>query len=248
MSVFEEKDQVLFQQIMMSYRSRIETYGKTSLYSILVKNNGEWRNLTTRIQPKYVKEEAIEYLNYNYGEILLIQKSISTEETIKLLEKMNEGTLHIPDGPTVKIAGKFENNPNPLDLKPSSYKYLTLDWPSDVYQLKIQKEFKPTIPRGPILAYGKPFFPSERELLVTWCNLDPESYTSRYNSIVIVLPKYYARINKAQLRLNEFISQIEVRETQLSNIIEVNCILKTIKQGKYIMKNFFSQNLKLRFL
>ena len=69
MSIFEEKDQALFQTILRSYQSRIETYGQTSLYSILVKNNGEWRNLTTRIQPKYVKEEAIEYLNYNYGEI-----------------------------------------------------------------------------------------------------------------------------------------------------------------------------------
>jgi len=140
MSVFEETDQVLFQQILMSYRSRIETYGQTSLYSILVKNNGEWRNLTTRIQPKYVKEEAIEYLNYNYGEILLIQKSLSTKETLKILENMKKGTLHIPDGPTVKIDGKFENNPNPLDLLPSSSKNLSLDWPSEVYQLKTERE------------------------------------------------------------------------------------------------------------
>lgn len=219
MSIFEEKDQALFQQIMTSYRSRIETYGQTSLYSILVKNNGEWRNFTTRIQPKHVKEEAIEYLNYNYGNILLIQKSLSTKETIKLLEKINQGTLHIPDGPTVKIAGKFTNNPNPLDLQPSSNRNLSLDWPSEVYQLEIQKEFKTTIPRGPLLAYGKPFFPSESELLATWCNLDRDSYTSYFNSIVIVLPKYYARINSAQLRLNEFASQIEVRETQLSNIV-----------------------------
>ena len=95
MSIFEEKDQVLFHQIMLSYRSRIETYGHTSLYSILVKNNGEWRNFTTRIQPKYVKEEAIEYLNYNYGKIQLIQKSLSSEETIKLLERMQKGTLDL---------------------------------------------------------------------------------------------------------------------------------------------------------
>ena len=127
--------------------------------------------------------------------------------------------MHIPDGPTVKITGNFETNPNPVDLQPSSYKNLNLDWPSDVYQLKIQKELNPTIPRGPLLASGKPFFPSERELIATWCNLNQDSYISYYNSIIIVLPKYFARINNAQLRLNEFISQIEVRETQLSNII-----------------------------
>jgi hypothetical protein len=108
MAVFEEMDLTLFQQILTSYKSRIETYGQTSLFSILGKNNGEWKNFSTRIQPNYSEEEAIEYLSFDYGKILLIQKSLSSEETIKLLERLQKGTLHIPDGPTVKITGNFE--------------------------------------------------------------------------------------------------------------------------------------------
>jgi hypothetical protein len=231
MAVFEEMDLTLFQQILTSYKSRIETYGQTSLFSILGKNNGEWKNFSTRIQPNYSEEEAIEYLSFDYGKILLIQKSLSSEETIKLLERLQKGTLHIPDGPTVKITGNFETNPNPVDLQPSSYKNLNLDWPSEVYHLKSQKELNPTIPRGPLLASGKPFFPSERELIATWCNLSQDSYLSYYNSIVFVLPKYYTRIINAQLRLNEFKSQIEVRETQLSNII-AKLYLENYQTGK----------------
>ena len=101
MSVFEETEQNQLQQILTSYKSRIETYGHTALNSILVKKDDEWRHHVTRIQPQYKNEDAIEYIHHDYGEVLLLQRAFSKEDTFQLLERLTEGNLEIPDAPTV---------------------------------------------------------------------------------------------------------------------------------------------------
>jgi hypothetical protein len=128
------------------------------------------------------------------------------------------GQIAVKGLSTIDFKGSFDIRIHEI-LRSSSDSTFQLDWPTNIYQIKADKEFQGRIPSNPLVSLETPFFPGSTELLKNWCAIDVSQSSQYYNSFVFVLPNYMCRIVEAVLRSDHLWLKIETLEIELKDII-----------------------------
>jgi hypothetical protein len=177
-----------------------------SLRFILQKKNDLWKNFMTMFL--LVKKGTRKEVNYDYGEFVVGEKLLATDEGLKLISSLyaknsEKGRLSIPG------FGEFtiEDVP-PANFLPSKQKWGIVRslWPTRFLECRTQQDLACTDWNRELLGEGLPYYPDLSEAAISICDLAVESFNT-CGSVYVAVCDYRARVESLKLAL----SKVELR-------------------------------------
>lgn len=69
---------------------RRDTYGKVLAQSAILRQDGRWQNIITKLLPLYVGEKPSKLEKLNYGEFAIIESLISLGNLFKVIKSLSQ--------------------------------------------------------------------------------------------------------------------------------------------------------------
>lgn len=144
---------------------------------------------------------------YDYGNFVLIRRTVDVTAAIGMLETIKSGTLKLAGfSMPIQTAGSFYYNNFSSGM---GRDYVQLDWPSHYFSIDIDSSprsiaFQPVNHRSNL-----PPYPTKNDATVDFIDLSHNTYFEIRKSLLIVLPDYRARIKQMAISSNEIQVEIE---------------------------------------
>ena len=192
---------------------RRDTYGKVLAQSAILRQDGRWQNIITKLLPLYVGEKPSKLEKLNYGEFAIIESLISLGNLFKVIKSLSQ-----EKDTTISIDNyEIEIKPGSLSMGyeyDSCSDYLNVGW--------FFKSFIFSCPRvsriGPLVSPKLPLFPDSNDAIKKHIGIDLAVSSSNYG-IAICLPSYYARITEIRLGQTELSMAMEPKATKINDVI-----------------------------
>lgn len=221
----------LKQEILEIINARKETYGRVLVQSGMLKRNGKWRNVVTKVVPLHSKESPDSLRKWNYGNFAIVESLISLEELVRLIKSLSEdsGTSISLDGYEVEIpCGNFSDGYE----YDSGNEYLNVGWFYTRFHFSAgRREGR----ERPLISPKLPLFADSNDAILDCLGVDL-STASTYG-VLICLPSYYARIKEVKVGPTELTVSIETKEISIGDVI-AKCYCKSGNRKRQEDVNF----------
>lgn len=225
----------LAEEIIQKINNRKNTYGSVSVKSAILKHQGQWKNILTKILPLCSSEVYKPQTKLDYGDFILIEKLITLDDLIEIIKKLPE------KGTTFLTLGGYEVQVQVENLQKDSYKYdsgtefLQVGWCYEKYQYRSQSIHYSS---EPIVTPDLPLFPDSRTAIEKFIGIDFSHYSQPFG-VILCLPNYGARIEEVNIFPKEIRVRIQPKAEKIENIIgKIYCRRATkIKQEDIIFEN-----------
>lgn len=166
-------------------------YEKVQLRCVAVKRDGHWQNILSVVRafPKLLIPPSSEDRKVSYADALLIEKWISLDEIIPILNEIAKNTFAY-DQEVIDFGLTSETWVR--EQLPSANDYMT--YPAEQYRITSSQQVYYS---GDILlSYNSPVYPSIYNAIQEWCQLRGfhGHGDGRLGSIIIIMPQCKARI------------------------------------------------------
>jgi hypothetical protein len=209
MPTFEEHKE----EILGIIENRRNTYGKVLVQSAILKHDGKWLNIVTKLLPLFVGEEPAKLEKLDYGEFAIIESLISLDDFSKLINSFSkeESTTISVDNHEIEFKPESLTDGHKYD---SSSDHLNVGWFFEKFRFS-----SPPVRRiGPLVSLKLPLFPDSNHAIKKHIGVDVGESTSFYG-ITICLPSYYARIREVKLGSTELSLTIEPKAAKIKDMI-----------------------------
>jgi len=150
------------------------------------------------------KGENISDERWDYGELVLVRKQLSTKSVCKLLREIAaDGMLGLKGVPQLKLKGTFEQD---LEFIPSRrhYGYFRPNpWPTRYSRYRIEGALR--LPRRPLVSLDYPLYPDGLKALASFLGLS----SAPDRSILVQIPDYRVRITELNIARSRMKLRIE---------------------------------------
>jgi len=224
-----ERMQATQQELLSLIEKRRSQYGQVLVSSVLIKNGDLWRNSLTHFMalPKEAQYKLPKTLDYS--DIIAIKTLISIDELKEVANQLFSGKVIIRGLPPIDFKGHYYSTFE-LYYK-SGDEYINSKWPSNVYHIVSEDSTRGPINRRRIATTDAPFFPMGEDLLSYWMGLNVSRYGQFWNSIIIILPNYQARITDLTIESKILKIGVETNEIKESDIVgKLYCSLDNEKR------------------
>ena len=201
------------QQILEIIDTRKETYGRVLVQSGILKRDGKWHNVITKVVPLHSKESPNPLKKWDYGSFAIIESLISLEELTNLIKSLSEdsNTSFSLDGYQIENPHGNLEDANEYD---SGGEYLNVGWPFKSFCFSSGVRYNRV---GPLISPRLPLFVNSNDALLHCLGVDVAS-SSTYG-ILICLPSYYARIKEVKVGPTELLVSIETKEIAIDDLM-----------------------------
>lgn len=218
MSDIPEPNRVVQQELLSVLNRRRSSYGVAVVRSVLFRKGGVWQNSLTRVDVLRRDEPLEPELNYDFGDIVAVRASLSLDSLETAVREIFSGKIRFGTLPEFSFKGYFQTFGD--SFRHSGDEYLAIDWPANGYHLQAQDDTsRASMPPSALVAPNTPLFPSPPELLRYWSGLDIERYGQYWNSVVIILPNFGARIVELQIEAGRLKVAMELGEVSNNDLI-----------------------------
>jgi len=203
----------LKQQILKIVDARKETYGRVLVQSGILKQDGKWHNMITKVVPLHLKESPNSLRKLDYGNFAIIESLISLEELTVLIKSLSEdsNTSFSLDGYQIENPRGTLSNGSEYD---SGDEYLNVGWFFKQFYFSIGGSYNRI---GPLFSPKLPLFVDSDDALLHCLGVNLAN--SRNYGILICLPSYYARIKEVKVGPTELLVSIETREIAIDDLM-----------------------------
>jgi len=217
--------QTLTEEIVGKIGARRSTYGSVLTKSAIVKRNGVWENIVTKILPLHKSDIYTPKEKLDYGNFVLFETLISLDSLIEILKKLpapevlpSSGKLN-PKISTITLGG-YEVQVEDEGLQngskyDSGEDYLNVGWFFEKYHYKSPSK---SYPKEAIVSKNLPLFPNYQIAIKEHMGMDVSRYPDLYG-IVICLPKYGAKIEALNIGIEEIKLKIQPKDVDVKNLI-----------------------------
>jgi len=201
------------QQILEIIDTRKETYGRVLVQSGILKRDGKWHNVITKVVPLHSKESPNPLKKWDYGSFAIIESLISLEELTNLIKSLSEdsNTSFSLDGYQIENPHGNLEDANEYD---SGGEYLNVGWPFKRFYFSSGVGYNRV---GPLISPKLPLFVNSNDALLHCLGVDIAS--SNTYGILICLPSYYARIKEVKVGPTELLVSIETKEIAIDDLM-----------------------------
>lgn len=192
---------------------RRNTYGKVLAQSAILRREGRWRNIVTKLLPLYVGEKPGKLEKLDYGEFAIIESLISLGNLSKLIKSLSQEkdtTISIDNYEIEIKVGSFSSGYE----YDSGSDYLNVGWFFKSFVFSCSRESR----IGPLVSPKLPLFPDSNDAIKKHIGIDLAVSSSNYG-IAICLPSYYARITEVRLGPTELSIAMEPKATKINDVI-----------------------------
>jgi hypothetical protein len=203
----------LKQQILDEIDIRKETYGSVLVQSAILKRDGNWLNMLTKMVPLHREDTLSSLRKWDYGNFAIIESLISLEELIAFIKSLSadtNSTLSL-DGYKIEIRNGNFSNGYEYD---SGDEYLNVGWFFKRFQFSSGSGYNRV---GPLISPKLPLFVDSNDAILHCLGVDL-SISSNYG-ILICLPKYYARMKEIKIGPTELLVSVETREIAIDKLM-----------------------------
>ena len=209
MPTFQELKEVIIKKIC----SRKSTYSQVSVKSAIMKHEGIWKNIVTKIVPLGPSEVYSPQKKFDYGNFVLIENLISIDALVEIIEKLPvTGTTSITFG-QYDVLFQIESLQNGYKFD-SGREYLNIEWFFERYHFYGKNQHYSL---EPIVAIDLPIFPDSRAAIEKYVGIDLSQ--SHMYGVIVCLPNYAARIEEINIGSKEMGIKVKPRAEELSNIV-----------------------------
>jgi hypothetical protein len=201
------------QQILETINAHKETYGRVLVQSGIIKRDGNWHNIITKIIPLHREDTPDSLKKWDYGNFAIIESLISLEEMTNLIKSLSEdnSTSFSLDG--YKIENPRGNLSNGYEYD-SGDEYLNVGWFFKRFYFSTGIRYNRV---GPLISTKLPLFVDSNDAILHCLGVDlPRS--SNYG-ILICLPSYSARIKEVKVGPTELLVSVETREIAIDDLM-----------------------------
>jgi hypothetical protein len=207
--------QELTKEILQKIDNRKSTYGSVSVKSSIMKHQGQWKNILTKILPLPSSDSYTLQEKLDYGDFVLVEKLITLEDLIEVIRKLPEkGTTSITIG-DYEVQVQVENLVQDTYKYDSGTEYLKVGWFYEKYQYRSQSQHYSS---EPIVTPDLPLFPDSRTAIEKFIGIDFSHYSEPYG-IILCLPNYGVRIDEVNIASKEIRVKIQPKTEKIENII-----------------------------
>jgi len=210
----------LKQEILGIIEARKETYGRVLVQSGIMKRNGKWRNVVTKVVPLHSKETRDSLRKWDYGNFAIVETLISLEELVRLIKSLSEDS-----GTSISLAGYEVESPH--GNFSNGYEYDSGDEYLNVGWLFKRFHFSSGGREGrerPLVSPELPLFVDSNDAILQCLGVN--LHASNAYGILICLPSYYARIKEVKVGPTELTVSIETKEISIDDVI-AKCYCKS---------------------
>jgi hypothetical protein len=217
--LIEEQTRVNLEKLIETLMTRGGTFGKAVIGFALSRiRRDEWKVCFGQINFQRKTEMSADERTYDYGNFVLIKKTLEMSDAIKLLRSVFESQILKFDGlPEIPLRANIVE----ARLLPSHsrYGYASSEWPMLYYYGNIDESTKGTFSVDVLAKLGLPLFPSGMEATNSFLELKvPKDWYTLDNRIEIRIPDYRARITSLRLVANKMTLDVETEEIAQSNL------------------------------
>jgi len=203
------------EEIIQKINNRKNTYGSVSVKSAIMKHQGQWKNILTKIVPLPSSDAYIPQRKLDYGNFVLVEELITLDDLIGTIRKLPE------KGTTSVTIGDYEVQVQVENLLQDSYKYdsgteyLQVGWFYEKYQYRSQSQHYSS---EPIVTPDLPLFPDSRTAIEKFIGIDFSHYSEPYG-IILCLPNYGAKIEEVNIGSKEIRVKVQAKTEKIENIV-----------------------------
>lgn len=201
------------QQILEIIDTRKETYGRVLVQSGILKRDGKWHNVITKVVPLHTRESPNPSKKWDYGSFAIIESLVSLEELTNLIKSLSEdsNTSFSLDGYQIENPRGNLEDANEYD---SGDGYLNVGWPFKRFYFSSGGRSNRV---GPLISPKLPLFVDSNDAVLHCLGVDLAS-SSNYG-ILICLPSYYARIKEVKVGPTELVVSAETKDMAMDDLM-----------------------------
>jgi len=209
----EEQTRANLEKITATLTKREETFEKAVIGFVLSRNERtEWRVCFGQINFRGKAEIPADDRRYDYGNFILVKKTVEISDAIKfLLSVLENQVLKFDDFPEVPIKAHIHEMRS-LPSR-SRFGYASNEWPMLYAYAEIDSLTKGEFPWDALSKLGLPLYPSGMEATNSFFELKiPKDWHSLDSRIELRVPDYRARIKSLRLVGNKMTLEVETKE------------------------------------
>jgi len=227
--------QELTEEIVQKINNRKSTYDSVLVKSAIMRQQGQWKNILTKILPLPFSDAYTPQEKLDYGNFALIEKLVTSDDLIEIIRKLPEkGTTSITLG-DCEVQIQVENLLQDSNKYDSGTEYLKVGWFYEKYQYR-----GPNQPYSaePIVSTDLPLFPDSHTAIEKFIGIDFSRYSDPYG-IILCLPNYGAKIEEVNIGSKEIRVRVQPKAEKIDNIVgKIYCRKDAeIKQEDIIFEN-----------
>jgi hypothetical protein len=203
----------LKRQVLEIIGARKETYGRVLVQSGILKRDGKWHNVVTKVIPLHLKESPNSLRKLDYGEFAIIESLISLEELTSLIKSLSEDNNASFSLDGYQIENPRGNLSNGYEYD-SGEEYLNVGWFFKKFYFSAGARYNRI---GPLISPKLPLFVDSNDAVLHCLGVDLAS--SGNFGIIICLPSYYARIKEVKVGPTELLVSVETREMAIDDLM-----------------------------
>src|SRR4030067_1210915 len=168
------------------------TYGSTLVQTAIVKRDGKWRNMITKIIPLYMKDTFRPLKRLDYGDFAIIESLISLDELqsiIKNLSAENSMTFALDEYEIVCSQGNLSNGYE----HDSGDEYLNVGWFFRMFTFLTSEGFNTV---SPLVSPKLPLFKDSTDAISHVFGFNFSNY--RNYGFIFFFSLFHAKIKKLQ--------------------------------------------------
>ena len=178
-------------------------YGSFLIKSFIRKQSPLWENIVTLIKPISSLDTTEDLKKLDYGDFALIEEEVSLSDILKFIQVPNKSSQIIKIG-NYKVEFQihywekvytYDSAKNPFDV----------NWYFEIYRLDGPTK---NIIYKPLIAIDLPIYPDKRKVIKDFIGINIDKF-SDVRGIILILPKYEARIKELKIGLTNLSIEIE---------------------------------------
>jgi hypothetical protein len=207
-------------EVIQKIEKRRDSYGSVLVKSAIMKQEGIWKNIVTKILPLHVSDVYTPpKRKLDYGKFAIFEDIISLNDLIEMVRGLPEkigpekvGSIITIGSYQVQVEGERLDDGYEYD---SGVDYLDVGWCFERYHYRSPH---PGFPSEPLVSPDLPLFPDCRTAIEMLLGIDLSRYSDLFG-IVICLPNYGARIEKVNIGSREIKVKVQTKAEDIKNIV-----------------------------
>jgi len=203
------------EEVIQKIEKRRNSYGSVLVKSAIMKQEGVWKNIVTKVLPLHVSDTSYTLKEkLDYGNFAIFEDIISLDNLIEMIRKLPEkgdSTIRIGDF-SFQVAGEYLDDGYKFD---SGVDYLDVRWFFERYHYRSPPQGYPS---EPLVLPNLPLFPDGRDAIEMLLGIDLSRHSDLFG-IVICLPNYGARIEEVNIGSREIKVKVQTKAEDIKNIV-----------------------------
>lgn len=157
-------------------------------------------------------------VTYDYGIAILAKRNLTLSEFYKFIDSLDSKIVDIKDLKQIEIGDSFDNTVYSI---PSKYHYREIvpDWAVKDFLFQGNRNTSIQILNSSLVKPNCPTYPTFSEATSSFLKLTSQYFNNQPHGLQILVPDYSARLKKLILSEKNITVEIEVRESELKELL-----------------------------